>query len=62
MTRAEAIATAARYRLQGEVIYCMDHLNMEPAEALAEWDILQITSERDADSLLLITHTNKTII
>jgi hypothetical protein len=40
MTREAAIATAARYRLQGEVIYCMDHLNMEPAEALAEWDIL----------------------
>ena len=40
MTRAEAIAAAAKYRLQGEVIYCMDHLNMEPEEALAEWDIL----------------------
>ena len=40
MTRDEAIATAARYKLQGEVIYCMDHLGMEPAEALAEWDIL----------------------
>lgn len=56
MTRSAAIATAARYRLQGEVIYCMDHLGMEPAEALAEWDILQIYRRGMRNSLLLITH------
>jgi adenine-specific DNA methylase len=40
ITREEAIATAAKYNLIAEVIYCMDHLDMTPAEALAEWDIL----------------------
>ena len=40
ITREEAIATAAKYGLIAEVIYCMDHLDMTPAEALAEWDII----------------------
>ena len=39
MTREEAIAKAAAYQLQGEVIYCMDELGMSPEEALDEWDI-----------------------
>jgi len=39
MTREEAIALASKYNLQGEVIYCMDELNMSPEEALDEWDI-----------------------
>lgn len=40
ITREEAIAAAAKYNLIAEVIYCMDHRDMAPAEALAEWDIL----------------------
>lgn len=40
MTREQAIATAARYKLQAEVIYEMDHNDCTPEEALAEWDIL----------------------
>lgn len=40
ITREEAITWAAKYNLIGEVIYCMDHLEMTPAEALAEWDII----------------------
>lgn len=39
MTREEAIAKAATYQLQGEVIYCMDELGYTPEEALDEWDI-----------------------
>lgn len=40
MSREEAIAAAAKYGLIREVVYCMDHRDMTPAEALAEWDIL----------------------
>jgi adenine-specific DNA methylase len=40
ITREEAITWAAKYGLIAEVIYRMDHLDMTPAEALAEWDIL----------------------
>ena len=40
MTREQAIATAARYKLQAEVIYEMDHNGCTPEEALAECDIL----------------------
>ena len=40
MTRSQAIATAARYKLQAEVIYEMDHNGCSPEEALSEWDIL----------------------
>jgi hypothetical protein len=40
ITREEAIAMAAKYGLIAEVIYCMDHLDMTPAEALEEWDII----------------------
>lgn len=40
MTRSQAIATAARYKLQAEVIYEMDHNGCTPEEALAECDIL----------------------
>lgn len=40
MTRSKAIATAARYGLQAEVAYSIDHQNMTPEEALSEWDIL----------------------
>ena len=40
MTREEAIITAAKYMLQAEVIYEMDHNGLSPEEALAEWDIL----------------------
>lgn len=40
MTREEAIATAMKYGLQGEVIYEMDHNGCTPEQALAEWDIL----------------------
>lgn len=40
ITREEAITWAAKYNLIAEVIHCMDHLEMTPAEALAEWDIL----------------------
>ena len=40
ITREEAIVWAAKYNLIAEVIYCMDHLEMTPAEALAEWDII----------------------
>lgn len=40
MSRHEAIATAARYGLVGEVIYEMDYNNATPEEALSEWDIL----------------------
>lgn len=39
MTREEAIAKAAKYMLQAEVIYCMDNLGYSPEEALDEWDI-----------------------
>lgn len=39
MTREEAIALAAKYNLQAEVIYCMDELGYTPEEALSEWDI-----------------------
>jgi hypothetical protein len=40
MTREEAIATAMKFGLQGEVIYEMDHNGLSPEEALSEWDIL----------------------
>lgn len=40
ITREEAIVWASKYNLIAEVIYCMDHLDMTPAEALAEWDII----------------------
>lgn len=40
ITREEAIAWAAKYNLIAEVIHCMDHLDMTPAEALMEWDII----------------------
>lgn len=40
MNRQEAISTAAKYGLIGEIIYYMDHLGMSPEEALSEWDIL----------------------
>lgn len=40
MTREQAIATAAKYGLIGEVIYEMDHNGLSPEAALAEWDIL----------------------
>ena len=40
MTRSKAIATAARYGLQNEVAYSIDHKDMSPEEALSEWDIL----------------------
>lgn len=40
MTREEAIATAAKYGLIGEVIYYMDHFDMSPEEALSELNIL----------------------
>lgn len=40
LSREQAIATAARYKLQAEVIYEMDHNGCTPEEALSEWDIL----------------------
>ena len=40
MTREEAILTAAKYGLIGEVIREMDHNDCTPEEALSEWDIL----------------------
>lgn len=40
MTREEAIATAAKWGLQAEVIWEMDHNDCTPEEALSEWDIL----------------------
>lgn len=40
MTRKEAIASAAKYRLVAEIIYEMDHNNLSPEEALSEWDII----------------------
>lgn len=40
MTREQAISTAAKYKLQAEVIYEMDHNGLSPEEALSEWDIL----------------------
>lgn len=40
ITREEAITWAAKYNLIAEVIHCMDHLDMTPAEALAEWDLI----------------------
>ena len=39
MIRGEAIAKAAKYMLQAEVIYCMDNLGYSPEEACAEWDL-----------------------
>lgn len=41
MSREQALATAAKYNLVGEVAYYMDHLDMTPEEALSELDILQ---------------------
>jgi hypothetical protein len=40
MNRTEALATASKYGLEGEVAYAIDVLNYSPIEALAEWDIL----------------------
>lgn len=40
MTREEAISTAAKYGLIGEIIREMDHNDCTPEEALSEWDIL----------------------
>lgn len=40
MTRSQAIATAAKYKLQREVIYEMDHNDLKPEEALSKYDIL----------------------
>ena len=40
MTREQAISTAAKYKLQAEVIYEMDHNGLSPEEALSEWDII----------------------
>ena len=40
-TRSQALITAAKYGLQREVAYEIDHNNLTPEEALAEWDILQ---------------------
>ena len=37
-TRSQA--PAAKYGLQREVAYEIDHNNLTPEEALAEWDIL----------------------
>lgn len=45
MTREQAIATAAKFGLQAEVIWEMDHNNCTPEEALSEWDILQVVGE-----------------
>lgn len=40
MTREQAIRTAAKYGMQAEVIYLMDHKGCSPIEALSELDIL----------------------
>ena len=40
MSREQALTTAAKYNLVGEVAYYMDHLDMTPEEALSELDIL----------------------
>lgn len=40
LTRSQALVTAAKYGLQREVAYEIDHNNCTPEEALAEWDIL----------------------
>ena len=40
LTRKQAIATAARYGLQREVIERMDKYGDSPEEALSEYDIL----------------------
>ena len=40
MSRQEAISTAAKYGLIGEIIHEMDYNNCTPEEALSEWDIL----------------------
>lgn len=40
MSREEAIATAAKYGLIGEVIHEMDYNDCSPEEALSELDIL----------------------
>lgn len=40
LTRSQALVTAAKYGLQREVAYEIDHNNCSPEEALAEWDIL----------------------
>lgn len=40
LTRSHAIAHAAKYGLQREVVYLMDHKNLTPEEALSKLDIL----------------------
>lgn len=40
MTREQAIRTAAKYGMQAEVIFLMDHRDCSPVEALSELDIL----------------------
>lgn len=38
-SRLLAIKIASAYKLQNEVIFCMDVLGMSPDEALLEWDL-----------------------
>lgn len=38
-SRLLAIKIATAYKLQNEVIFCMDVLGMSPDEALLEWDL-----------------------
>jgi len=40
LTRYQALIHAAKYELQREVAYLIDHRNYTPEEALSEWDIL----------------------
>jgi hypothetical protein len=40
LTRSRALIHAAKYGLQREVAYLIDHRGYTPEEALSEWDIL----------------------
>ena len=40
LTRSQALVHASKYGLAREVAYLIDHKNLTPEEALAEWDIL----------------------
>ena len=40
MTKKEAMLTASKYNLQGEVAYLVDKQSLTPEEALSELDIL----------------------
>ena len=43
ITEAEALQRAREYGLEGEITYCIHKLNMDPWDALYEWDLLKNT-------------------